>query len=358
MHEHVGDLEEGVEPPALEGGLRQALERARDDRHHHQEDPGDDEEHGQRVPGQLPAQRRRPARDEQDEQRLQPFPEEDRALQRPPEPRDPVAQRARRHARVGDVPDAEVAGDQEVLEGHDGEGHEGELGHRRAPRARRAIRAPCRGSRGRPRPCRRRRRRGPPGGPPRRARGSRSPRSPGPGLRRAGSWTGDGRARLRRGREPGFRLPEPLLRPVAIGPGRSDAHEALERRDRAGVVLARLLDAGLVPERVGIVGVDGERPVERLERLGVVARQSEDDAQVGDGVDVALVALEDGGVGGDRLLVAAGVEARVRRLEHALEHLLRRAGRGAPPRGVPVPWRTASPGWPAAMSGSGGAGVE
>ena len=41
-----------------------------------------------------------------------------------------------------------------------------------------------------------------------------------------------------------------------------------------------------------------------------------------------------GGVGRDRLLVAAGVEARVRRLQHALEHLLE-SGRGGPPPADP-----------------------
>ena len=54
----------------------------------------------------------------------------------PQSPGDPVAQRARRHARVGDVPYAEVAGDQQILEDHDGETHEDELRHRRATRAR------------------------------------------------------------------------------------------------------------------------------------------------------------------------------------------------------------------------------
>src|SRR4029450_10751696 len=78
---------------------------------------------------------------QQDEQPLEPLPEEDRALQRAPEARDAVAQRARRHARVGDVPPAEAARDEEVLGAPDGEGSQDERAARRPPRGREPSRS-------------------------------------------------------------------------------------------------------------------------------------------------------------------------------------------------------------------------
>ena len=169
-----------------------------------------------------------------------------------------------------------------------------------------------------------------------------------------GSWPRRRRARLGRGREPGLRLAEPLLGAVAVGARperRARTARASRRRPRG---------PGAPPGRRPCPTGRG-RSWGRWRALGrtprarrrVMAREGEDHAEVGDGVDVPGLAPEDGGVGGDRLLVAAGVEARVSRLQHALQHLLRDAGGAGRRRRIPVPCPGACRAGAAAMPGSG-----
>jgi len=92
-------------------------------------------------------------------------------------------------------------------------------------------------------------------------------------------------------------------------------------RTRGGVLLGFVEDLAAIEQGRGIVRVEGEGLLEGFERAVGVAADRDDEAEVGHGVDVLGLALEDGLVRGDRFAVAALEEARARGLEHALKDL-------------------------------------
>ena len=122
----------------------------------------------------------------------------------------------------------------------------------------------------------------------------------------------------------GLGLANQLRHMVSVLARRRQRDELLPGADRSGHVALGLVEhLPPIEERRQVVRVDRERALEDLERtIGVVGPPAErqDQAEMGRRVHVVRVALEDGLVGRNRLVVASLGEARAGGLQHAAKH--------------------------------------
>ena len=116
----LGCISSGSRPAPLDGvdGGRRGLERIRGERGERGEEPGQAEQHGGRVGGDLPQAAARQEQRQGRPQRRERHPQQQRALLRGPRRRQLVEDRDRRGGRVGDDLEAEVIAQERELE-HD-----------------------------------------------------------------------------------------------------------------------------------------------------------------------------------------------------------------------------------------------